>query len=140
MFSRPLKDDGWYIGEGVLLNGDSVDLLRDGAPVDWEKPHRIFSLYKNDRWRKYMMNLWWKTHYKHRKYFTEYLCREWNDNHTGLEKLTMINLYYVLERTQLDLTKSAPQEVLIWQQDCSPKKKDEPSDKSDLNQKPEPSQ
>lgn len=122
MFSRPLKDDGWYIAEGVLLSGNSVDLLREGAPVNWRKPERIYSLYKNDRWRKYMMNLWWKSHYRHRKFFTQYLCRQWNATHKGLDKLVTVNLYYNLQKTQLDLTKKAPEEVLIWKESCLPEK------------------
>jgi hypothetical protein len=118
MFSHPLRDDGWYVVEGVLLNGKSVDLFQNGAPLTWKKPTLVSATYQNDRWRKYLMNLWWKINYKHRKFFSEYQCREWNKVHTGIDQIDHLNFYFVLERTQSDASKSRPERVLIWRQKC----------------------
>lgn len=122
MFSQPLREDGWYVIEGGLLSGEKVDLARQGKPITWEKPEYVYKLYENDRWRKYMMNLWWKSNYKHRGYFADYLCRQWNESHQNLQKLVSIKIYYNLKKTNDDLTISAPEKILIWSQECHPKK------------------
>ncbi len=119
MFSSPLREDGWYVIDGTLIDGSHVDLFREGQPVSWEKPASISTMYNNDRWRKYMMNLWMKAQYKHRGYLSDYLCHHWNENHPPWQQVTKIKIYYMLKLTKEDLTEAEPQRVLIWAQKCS---------------------
>jgi hypothetical protein len=119
MFSMPLRQDGWYVIEGRLKNGTSVDLFRKGAPLNWEKPELASALYPTQRWRKYMMNLWFKKLSPYRKPFTAYLCQEWNKTHTGLEQLHTIHMYYMLEKTGENFEVKKPKKVLLHTLECS---------------------
>ncbi|MEZ4699555.1 MAG: HTTM domain-containing protein [Rhodothermales bacterium] len=49
----PPTRDGWYVMEGRLADGASVDLFH-GGPLSWERPAHIAETYKNQRWRKYL--------------------------------------------------------------------------------------
>ena len=119
----PLKDDGWYVIPGQLRTGADVDLFSGGAPVSWEKPQRVAQMYPNQRWRKYMMNLWKKDYRHHRLYYGRYLCREWNSTHGAAAQLSTLQIYFMKETTQLD-TPSAPQKTLLWSHECFKKTTD----------------
>lgn len=77
----PLDHDGWYVIPGRLRNNSSVDLMRDGAPVETRTrtPREIYTQYPNERWRKYMMNLQTEMFISHRVLYGRYLCRKWNE-------------------------------------------------------------
>jgi hypothetical protein len=117
----PLKDDGWYVIVGTLADGRQVDLFRDGQPVRWEKPELISAMYKNARWRKYLMNLWRKDHADHRLRYARYLCRDWNECHGASEQVESIEMYFMLKVTQPNYQPSTPQKVLLCTY-CSPQK------------------
>ncbi len=119
MFSPfPLKDDGWYVIDASLANGKHIDLLRDGKPVDFEKPSHVAYLYKHERWRKYLMNLWSRDNSVYRPYYLQYLCYDWNKNHEANEKLKEINMYFMLEFTLPDYQKPNIEKILLGQQEC----------------------
>lgn len=118
MFSPPVTEDGWYVIPGHLRDGTEVDLFKEGQPtVDWNKPKYVYKIYKNARWQKYMMNLWLAVYQKHRFYYSEYLCREWNGKHNGKEQLSNLEIFYMLEVTQPHMT-TVPQRVPIWKHNC----------------------
>ena len=121
MFSpRPPYFGGWHIVVGELANGKQVDLFRDGAEVSWEKPKLASSLYKNERWRKYMMNLDYS--YKtYRIYLARYLCRDWNKEHDHTEQLQKLTVYFMKEETRKDYQKSEHKKVTYIQHDCASK-------------------
>lgn len=54
----PSLRDGWFVCVGRLSAGRDVDLLRDGAPLDWEKPELASALPPNGRWQKLLANAW----------------------------------------------------------------------------------
>ena len=121
----PLKDDGWYVIPGTLRDRTELDLLpvlsgdfsiHEG--VDWEKPPLVYRTYKNDRWRKYMMNLWARKHEGHRLYLGRYICREWNARHDGAEVLERFQIYYMLETTLPDYRHAEPEKVVTWKHRC----------------------
>jgi hypothetical protein len=116
-----LKEDGWYVIEGQLRDGSSVDLFRDGAPVAWEKPELISALYKSERWRKYMMNLWAEEYAPYRLYYLQYLCRDWNAEHIGGQRLTSLKMYFMLKITQPNYEPVTAKPVLAGKYDCSEK-------------------
>ncbi|MBI3927384.1 MAG: HTTM domain-containing protein [Armatimonadetes bacterium] len=119
MFSpHPLVDDGWYVIEARLADGRQVDLYRDGAELCWEKPARVASTFRNGRWRKYMMNLWWAVLEPHRLHYSRYLCRTWNASHPPDEQLTSFRIYFMLEKTRLNYEPTEPVKRLLWTHWC----------------------
>ncbi len=113
----PLKDDGWYVIPGTLMNGTEVDVFQGGGPVSWEKPKLVAYTYKNQRWQKYMMNLWNRDFSKFREFYGKYLCRSWNDAHKGGEKLDRFTIYYMREDT-LPTSEAPPEKVNLWDHYC----------------------
>lgn len=119
MFSPgPLTEDGWYVIEGHFRDGRTADLFTGGGPVKWEKPADVAHTYKNEKWRKYMMNLWLADNQKYRLPFGQYLCREWNKQGRGLAELTTFDIVYMVERTNLDSTEAEPEKQVIWTHWC----------------------
>jgi len=115
MFSRPLRNDGWYIYQGKLANGELVDLFHTGRPLTWEKPPSGISHYPNARWRKYLMNLWDLQFKEQRKNFLKYLARNWNNTHPMTEKVVGVDMYYVVNSTpKMGKKRHHPSPVPIW--------------------------
>jgi len=52
MFEAIPSKDGWYVARAKLNDGSEVDLLRQGAPVDWKKPPFPGRMYPNHFWQK----------------------------------------------------------------------------------------
>ena len=113
----PLKDDGWFVIPAKLANGTAVDLWT-GGEVDYEKPDLPSAEYANQRWRKYMRNLWMKTNKKLRQPYAQYLCKSWNATHAGGERLKTFKIVYVKEVTPKPGEEEAPEAVEIWTHDC----------------------
>lgn len=95
----PLKDDGWYVIPGTLLNGQTVDLagvLRDDQrlrAVSFRRPRDIRATYKDERWRKYFEEVR-ALHPSQEPYFARYVCRAWNAHHSGGEAVTSLVVLY----------------------------------------------
>jgi predicted DCC family thiol-disulfide oxidoreductase YuxK len=77
----PLRDDGWYVVDATLKNGQHIDLMRQGAPVSYARPtpDAVAGQYTSERWRKYLLNLYGEDYAPYRLYYGRYLCRLWND-------------------------------------------------------------
>lgn len=120
MFSPgPLTEDGWYIIEGRFKHGVVRDLFKPGGgEVSWEKPEDVAHTYKNQRWRKYMMNLWLAENEKFRLPFGRYICRKWNRKGRRPDELSSFELIYMLENTNLDGTESKPEKRVVWKHWC----------------------
>lgn len=117
MFMCPLKEDGWYVEEGTLKDGTTVDLAT-GAPVRWEKPELISAIYPNERWRKYHLNLWLEEFERYRPYYAQYLWRDWDSRHEGDRQLADLKIYFMLKVTLADRQVTPPQPVLFCRQSC----------------------
>lgn len=105
------KDDGWYIFEGTLVNGQKIDLNRNGTKVDYRKPEPVLSLYKNDRWRKYLENYLFVDNSYMRPYYCSYLIKKWNETHA--EKLKAMDVVYMEEFSLPDYKKPVPKRVVL---------------------------
>jgi len=121
----PLKDDGWYVMPGELRNGEEVDVWRDGAAVTYDKPELVSAMYPDQRWRKYMRNIWLKKYKKSRLYFGKWVCRSWNREHRGGETLKSFKIIFMREDTLPDREEKEPREVKIWTHDCFKKTQDQ---------------
>jgi hypothetical protein len=95
----PWVDDGWYVIEGVLMDSTRIDLWRGYGPPSETKPKDVASTYKNQQWRSYFRTIWLRDNNAFRLYFGRYLCRNWNETHTGSKRVNLIFITYMLETT-----------------------------------------
>lgn len=124
----PLRIDGWYVIDGELANGTKVDVFRRTVgQVSFDKPEMVSKMFKNARWRKFIMSLYEKSKKKHRLFYGKYLCRSWNDTAVSDEKLQKFKIYFMKEKNVLPGVESKVEKLMIWQHDCF-KKKDEKQD------------
>lgn len=145
----PMTDDGWYAMPGQLADGRWVDLWNGGEPswadeaerARWSdadrgggpagapsgaeqwlsrrKPDGVAQQYPNQRWRKYMRNLWLKEYSELRLFFGKARCRDWNAGARGDDRLRTFEIWYMKEET------GPPEEgerpvvpVRIWSHEC----------------------
>ncbi len=114
----PLLEDGWYVFPGILKDGREIDILKN-SPVSYEKPRRVAYTYKNQRWQKYMMNLWSSEFAEFRLGYGRYLCREWNKKYTGQSELVSFKMIFMLEKTPppgVPTPEAIP--TTIWEHRC----------------------
>lgn len=116
----PQKEDGWYVVPGTLRSGEKVSLFQKPhrEPPDWDKPGDVSATYPNQRWRKYMMNIWEEQHSDQRLYYGRYLCREWNARHSGPQTLETFDIYFMKELSKPDHRVPEPTKVHLWTHDC----------------------
>ena len=112
----PMKDDGWFVADATLRGGRHVDLLTQ-AEVTWDKPELISATYPDQRWRKYMRNVWLKKYKKTRLWYGKYLCRTWNADHHGVDMVTRFTLFFNKEKTRLNEPMTV-EKVTVWNHDC----------------------
>ncbi|MEA5550499.1 HTTM domain-containing protein [Anabaena cylindrica UHCC 0172] len=117
----PPRDDGWHIIPGSLENGSEVDIFRDGSAVNWDKPSLVVrsAIYHNMQWRTYFINLNRAVGKKLYPFYGKYLCRVWNTQHQGSEKLEKFNIYFMDERTVPPGEQQTVEKKLTWEQSCS---------------------
>ncbi len=119
----PLRDDGWYVIDGVLHNGRHVDVFRNGAPVSFAKPSslQIAAQYRDERWRKYLMNLYLIVNSDYRLHYGRYLCRNWNQRRTvdAPEFLETFEIFFMM-RTNVLWTEppETHQKILLHSHRC----------------------
>jgi hypothetical protein len=111
---RPMIDDGWFVIPAVTRDRKQVDLFRNGQPVRWEKPPVTSHMYPNQRWCKYMMNLWGRVNEPYRPYYCQYLEREWNRTHPKEQELLSLQFIYMQKDTLPDYAPAKPVRRLLW--------------------------
>jgi hypothetical protein len=120
----PTNYGGWYVLEGVTADGRHLDVWNGGS-VTGAKPADVAATYGNNKWRKYLVNLSDVRWALHRPHFARYLCRRWNERHPGNERVTVVNITFMFEKTpapgQLALP---PRRDLLWREECSPRPAD----------------
>ncbi len=114
---EPLKDDGWFIIIGHREDGRRDDVLH-GGPVSWAKPYDIANSYKNERWRKYMRNLWNKKYANLREPYLQWQCARWNRNASEIAKIKKITMIYMLERSPAPGHTAQVEKVVLKNMDC----------------------
>jgi hypothetical protein len=121
MFSpNPLRADGWWVIPGQLVDGSEVELLHGGA-VSWDKPDQISETFPNQRWRKFLPNLALAAHKKRRVHYGRMLCRDWNEESSGDDRLATLQMIYMQEVTPPPDEKDMPVEiekVVLWKHKC----------------------
>ncbi len=117
----PLRVHTWYVVEGRLRDGRSVDVWT-GNPINWEKPAGPQPWINNIRWRAYMRYLTNEPQRSLRPYFASYVCRSWNESHHAGESLEGVTLYNLDEPISLDGSAKEIRKTLLWQQVCEQQK------------------
>lgn len=117
----PPRDDGWHVIEGKLKDGTTVNLLKPGSAVSWEKLTRQQrdAIYRNMQWRTYFINLNRAIGTKLYPYYGNYLCKQWNDQHSGDKQLDSLDIYFMSERTVPPGEIQTVEKNLDWEQSCS---------------------
>ncbi len=106
MFSpKPMSDDGWYVLAGTLRDGSKVDFMPwlanygDPTPLSWDKPKEVGMQFRDERWRKYFLNMWPDVNRKYRQFLAAYIARTWNAEHHGPRELCTLEIFYMREDT-----------------------------------------
>ncbi|MBC7808975.1 MAG: HTTM domain-containing protein [Akkermansiaceae bacterium] len=126
MFSpRPMSDDGWFVIAGTLRDGSKVDLMPwladygEAPPLSWGKPKEVGVQFRDERWRKYFLNLWPTSNKRFRRYLASYISYTWNRDHTGPRELCTFEIFYMREDTPdqyAPIPKPVP--VQLWSHWC----------------------
>lgn len=114
----PGQDDGWYVARGDCQDGQSVDLLRAGRPLDLSKPASVAGLFPNQRWRLWLFNLSNRRDPLVYESFAAYLARRWNESHPFPQHLRQVELIYVAEPTPLPGQPLVSTPVSLYRYDC----------------------
>jgi hypothetical protein len=109
-----LKDDGWFVMEGVTENGERFNLQFPDQPLSFAKPANVLGTFKNDRWRKYSENLVLADHVFMRGYHCNYSRRIWNEAHPG-RQIDTLRVHFMAEVTLPDYQYSPPKHYLLWE-------------------------
>ncbi|MCF8257736.1 MAG: DCC1-like thiol-disulfide oxidoreductase family protein [Flavobacteriales bacterium] len=115
----PYRADGWYVIPAVLANGDTVDIFRNGAPVNWERPERAAADFRNTRWSKYLRTIRKGKYAGARKHYINWLRKEWDDNHPPEQHLKRFTMYFMLENNLYDWQTEPPKKVHLWTKECA---------------------
>jgi len=112
MFSPSvLKDDGWFVYQGICSNGQQYELLTEQEDVSFDKPEHPLRAYESDRWRKFGENYVFNNNNHMRPYFCRYLLREWNPRHPD-KALEMLNIVFMKEVSLPGYRISPPEKII----------------------------
>jgi predicted DCC family thiol-disulfide oxidoreductase YuxK len=116
----PLTEDGWYVMPGKLRDGTEVNVMNGAEEVTYTKPEWVSYTYKNQRWQKYLMNLWSRDFSEYRLSYGRYLCREWNTESRPHDKqLLTFEMIFIVENTPPPGVTPAPVvPTTIWSHSC----------------------
>jgi hypothetical protein len=110
---RPRKDHGWLVVPADLVNGTQVDLFT-GQPVSWEKPKDIGAYFGDDRWRRYLSNLFDDQNPQALQGYADYLVRNWNQRHGEDQRIQTVTITFMKQETLPDLTITAPEKDVLY--------------------------
>lgn len=71
------------------------------------------------QWRTYFINLNRAIGKKLYPFYGQYLCRTWNNQHTGGQTLKNFDIYFMNERTVPPGKPQTIEKKQTWQQSCS---------------------
>ena len=105
MFGDVQRQEQWAYARAELANGDVVDLLRGGRPLEVERPSGGFTSLPHHRWHK----LFWVLPRPRQKIFAPAiaaaLARQWNATHAASSGVHFLELRFArLGRTSADDT------------------------------------
>lgn len=118
----PMRADGWFVVEGTLRDGTSMDTWNGVSPVSFEKPASLWPGFRNTQWRKYLGNVWIEKNENDLQLaFGKYVCREWNrlsGKREDGKKLEKYELFYMREDTPPPGEVGTIKQVFKWEHEC----------------------
>lgn len=99
MFGAIPSKDGWCVAKAKLKDGSEVDLLRNGAPLDWRRPEFPARQYPNHFWQKIFREMAYDDEHGYqlmRLPVAEFLCRRWNARMPPEKKIVEFELIYCM--------------------------------------------
>lgn len=81
IFASPLDVRGWNIIAAETFDGEIIDILRNGEPVDFTRPARAPELALNSHQRRFLHELDYSHAGIYRKPAADYWCKQWNKRH-----------------------------------------------------------
>lgn len=93
----PMLDDGWFVFEGTLADGTSMDVFRD-EPTSFRKPSDVSESHRGYLWYTYLGTMWREQSDSVNAAMGRYFCREWNQKHPD-RRMIVIDIHYFLEMT-----------------------------------------
>jgi len=111
----PLNWDGWYQIPAATRSGRIVNLtpgMNPNDPLTDARPVRIEKMYRNERWRKYLMSLADVANISWRPGYARALASRWAEDHPD-DPIINMDINYFLERTSLEGT-SPPRKLRLW--------------------------
>ena len=121
MFSpNPLTYDGYYVVVGQRRDGQEINVIHPDRPVTYAKPESIADQYKNERWRKYLMNLSLKESTEYRLYYGRYLCRSWNTGRASYDPAVLVrfDIYFMAHQNSIQHPPTGFNRDLLWHHEC----------------------
>ncbi len=109
----PRKEHGWPVIPADLADGTQVDLFT-GQPISWEKPRDIGAYFGDDRWRRYLSNLFDDRDPQALQGYADYLVHNWNQGHGGNQKVQTVTVIFMKQVTRPDLTITAPAKDVLY--------------------------
>lgn len=97
MFDYPPPHNPWYVYHARLRNGDEVDVMRGGKPVDHERPESVKKTMPSLRWRKLHRNLVGLPIPRFRQRLADYAAENWNRNHDKEHQVIQLQLICYLD-------------------------------------------
>lgn len=114
----PHTEDGWFVMEGTLRDGETVNLWMPGEPLPWSKPSSVADQYVSQRWTKMLRTLWLGERKDLRGPFVQWLARRWNEEQAAgnpRRRVREAELYYQLEPTPPPgHPEPEPETILLW--------------------------
>jgi hypothetical protein len=116
----PLTYDGWYVIQGHLRDGSETNLLHPEQPVSFDQPASIADQYKNERWRKYLMNLSLPENTDYRLYYARSFCRSWNTGRSlrDPKALVTFDIIFMGHQNSLSNPPAGFSRDLLWHHEC----------------------
>jgi predicted DCC family thiol-disulfide oxidoreductase YuxK len=117
---RPLTYDGWYVIDGIVRDGSHVNVLHPEKPVSYEKPASIADQYKDERWRKYLMNLSTPEYASYRLYYARSFCRSWNTGRWPRDSRALVSfdIYFMGRQNSISDPNRPYSRDLLWHHEC----------------------
>jgi hypothetical protein len=115
MFGAIPSRDGWYVARAKLQNGSEVDLLRNGAAVDWSKPAFPARQYPNYFWQKLFREMAYDDEQGFqlmRAPVARFLCRDWNARHPAEKQVVEFELIFCMPNKADSETQVAREQLL----------------------------
>jgi len=119
----PMRVDGWFVMDAQIRSGKHIDILNDKDQVSYARPKMLNDNYKNERWQKWLLNMWVEQKKPYLRSWGGYYCKCWNEKYKNTNKeLESFSIYFMKEMVPPPGQERAPaQKISVWNHWCDDK-------------------